>query len=129
MIKSTLIKEERLNGKTTVDELFSSDKSFFCYPYRVVYVELTDDEPQAHSCRVMFNVPKRLHKRAVMRNGIRRKVKEVYRLHKNDLYQQLGDKRIHLAILYSSKEDLPYELLEQKWLQVQSRLISQLSRK
>lgn len=129
MTRNTLIKQERLSGKTTVDNLFSSDKSFFCYPYRVVFVELSEAVSQEHQCRVMFNVPKRLHKRAVMRNSIRRRIKEVYRLHKNEFYQQIGDKRIHLAILYSSKEDLPFDILEQKWIQAQDRLVHKLTDK
>lgn len=127
MIKDTFIKIERLSGKTTIDQLFSSDKSFFCHPFRVAYRVLSADEKQDTPCRVLMNVPKRLHKSAVTRNHIKRKIKEAYRLDKNNFYTQLGDQRIQVALLYSSKEKLPYEEISAKWLKAKQRLLKELA--
>lgn len=115
MIKNTFKKIERLSGRTTIDELFSSDKSFFCYPYKVVIRILPQGEDVEVPCRVIVNVPKRNHKRAVMRNKLRRRVKEAYRLHKNELFENLGTQQIHIAILYTAKDDIPFQTLNERW--------------
>ena len=57
---------------------------------------------------VLFSVPKKFHKRANKRNLVRRRTKEAYRLQK----QILHDGRpvnLDLALIYSSKETLPYK--------------------
>lgn len=102
LTKDTFIKQERLTGKKAIDRLFLSGKSFFYYPFRIAYV--IDEREVDFPCRVLVNVPKRLHKTAVARNLIKRRIKEAYRLTKNDFYHDLGDHRIQLAILYSAKE-------------------------
>ena len=127
MIKHTFIKAERLTGKTTIDLLFSSSKSFFYYPYRIVYRVLEAEVEQEFSCRLLVNVPKRLHKTAVARNLLKRRVHEIYRLDKHDFYSVLGDKRIHLAILYSTKNTLDSETLSTKWVEAKARLLKELS--
>lgn len=112
MIKYTFNKTERLTGKTTIDLLFSQGESFFCFPYRIVFRQV-DDEQEA-VCRVLINAPKRLHKTAVARNMIKRRIREAYRLNKPDLYLQLQDQHLQVAILYTSKKVLDYVIIEQK---------------
>lgn len=116
MTKHTFIKAERLTGKTTIDILFSSGKSFFCYPYRIAYRVLDEKEAsyQDFPCRVLINVPKRLHKTAVTRNLLKRRIKEAYRLDKEPFYTQVGAHKIQLAVLYSSKDVLDYDVLAPK---------------
>ena len=125
MTKYTFKKTERLTGKTTIDQLFSSGESFFYYPFRVAFHVLPVAE-QLVPCRVLINVPKRLHKTAVARNLLKRRIKEAYRLTKEDLYTQLEDERIHLALLYSSKEVLDQDTIQVKWDEVQKRLLTAL---
>lgn len=115
MTEFTFNKIERLSGKTTIDELFSSSKSFFCYPFKVVFRDMPSTDVDVPPCRVIVNVPKRNHKRAVMRNKLRRRIKEAYRLNKASLYVTLEGRQIHLAILYTSKEDLPFDIINERW--------------
>lgn len=126
LTKNTFIKQERLTGKTTIDRLFSSGKSFFCYPFRVAYHILDIEEVQEYPCRVLMNVPKRLHKTAVARNLIKRRVKEAYRLRKHEFYADLGDVRIELAILYSAKEVNDYDVIAKKLEQAEKLLIKRI---
>ena len=54
----------------------------------------------------MVSVPKKLFKRAVKRNMLKRRLRESYRKQKHDLIQQSG---IDLLITYSTKDNLSYE--------------------
>lgn len=127
MTKNTFTKQERLTGKTAIDRLFSLGKSFFYYPFRIAYHIVDDTQEQEFPCRVLMNVPKRLHKTAVARNLIKRRVKEAYRLHKNEFYTDMGDVKIELAILYSAKEVNDYATIALKLEEAQKLLIKKLA--
>ena len=127
MTKNTFIKQERLTGKTTIDRLFSSGKSFFCYPFRMAYVIVGEAEDQSIPCSVLINVPKRLHKTAVARNLLKRRIKEAYRLNKHAFYTQLGEHKIQLAVLYSAKEVNDSETISKKLLVAEKLLLNKLN--
>ncbi len=126
MTKNTFTKQERLTGKTTLDRVFSSGESFFYYPFRLAYLSV---EEQDFPCRLLVNVPKRLHKTAVNRNLLKRRIREAYRLQKNDFYEQLGNSKIQLAILYSAKEVLDYKTISEKLMDAENMLIRKLEGK
>lgn len=62
----------------------------------------------------LFSVPKRYHKRANKRNLLRRRTKEAYRLNKESLVSLATNETlaVDIAIIYSSKEILPYKNIE-----------------
>ena len=129
LTKNTFTKQERLTGKTAIDCLFSSGKSFFYYPFRITYLIKEEGTKQEYPCRVLMNVPKRLHKTAVARNFIKRRIKEAYRLQKNDFYAELGEVKLELAILYSAKEVNDSATITHKWHEAQKILIKRLNSK
>ena len=101
----TLPRAERLRTLGAIRRLFESGESGFVYPFRYVWFAEADDRMSAE---VLFSVPKKFHKRANKRNLVRRRTKEAYRLQK----QILHDGRpvnLDLALIYSSKETLPYK--------------------
>ncbi len=63
-----------------------------------------------------------------MRNLLRRRTKEAYRLHKSPLLAQLQEANNHLsiAILYLDKEEKPYAYLERKMVELLARLQNEL---
>lgn len=73
---------------------------------------------------VLFSVPKRYHKRANKRNLLRRRTKEAYRLHKSLLCGKVAA-GIDLALVYSTKEILPYERIEN----AVERILEQVARR
>ena len=101
-----LPKAERLRSLGAVRRLFDEGTAGFVYPFR--YMVITEQSTQP-SVEVLFSVPKRNHKRANKRNLLRRRMKEAYRLNKNLLAAEDRGVVIDLALIYSSKELLPYK--------------------
>jgi ribonuclease P protein component len=103
----TLCKDERLYGKRAIDDLFSSGKSVFHAPYKVVWTVIP--ESYAHPSRFAVTVPKRLFKRAVQRNLLKRRTRETFRLNKQLLNAALkAEQHIRLMVIYTSGKILPY---------------------
>lgn len=112
-----LAKSERLRSLTAVRRLFKDGVSGFVYPLRYMIIS---EESTAPSVEVLFSVPKRYHKRANKRNTLRRRMKEAYRLNKASIIQHAAEhgKSIDIAIVYSSKELLPYKTIENAILKI-----------
>ncbi|MBQ7791450.1 MAG: ribonuclease P protein component [Rikenellaceae bacterium] len=65
----------------------------------------------AGGVEVMFSVPKRFLKRANKRNLVRRRAKESYRLNKGILTEVVGDRRVRIALVYSTKKIHEYKTI------------------
>ncbi len=116
----TFTKAERLSGKTALDRLFQTGKSFNSFPFKVVWKEVSADN--IPPVQVVISVPKRIFKRAVDRNLLKRRTREAYRKNKAALYNALGDKKVHLLLVYTSKTILEYKEIEDKIIIVLQRL-------
>ena len=106
-----LPKSERLSSLTAVRRLFKDGASGFVYPFRYMVIA---EESTTPSVEVLFSVPKRYHKRANKRNTLRRRMKEAYRLNKVTLTSVAMERGngVDIALVYSSKEILPYKTIE-----------------
>lgn len=60
---------------------------------------------------VMFSVPKRFLKRANKRHYVRRRAKESYRLNKGGLVASVGDRKLYIALIYSTKKIHQYKTI------------------
>ncbi|WP_293786991.1 ribonuclease P protein component [uncultured Pedobacter sp.] len=111
----TFRKEERLCSRKYLDLLFKNGSSFLLYPFRVSYlfVEATTDV----QAQVVINVPKRRYKRAVDRNLLKRRIREAYRLNKQDqLYSPLPTGRglLLFSIQFVGKDKYEFAFIEKK---------------
>ena len=125
----TFIKEERLCNKKLIDELFHNGSSFLCYPFKVSW--LIVDEPLLFPAQVLFSVSKKRFKRAVDRNLIKRRIREAYRLYKQQyLYTGLqdGEKKIIFSVGFIGKEISTYELIDKKMLKLLNELSGAVSK-
>ena len=96
-----LPKSERLCGKKAMETLFGQGKGLGSGCIRCRYLFREGDEPS----RIVVSVPKRLFKRAVKRNLLKRRLREAYRRQKGLL------PGADLLFVYSSPEVLPYETI------------------
>ncbi|MBQ9138737.1 MAG: ribonuclease P protein component [Alistipes sp.] len=104
----TLTKPERLSSYGAIRRLFAEGRSGFVYPFRYVYIVEDAACPQA---AILFSTPKKYHKRANKRNLLRRRMREVYRHNKELITSTLGNRSIHIAIVYSSKTIHDYQTI------------------
>lgn len=111
MYSNGLPSAERLRSLAAVRRLFAEGDGGFVYPFR--YITYVDSGAQP-GVEVLFSVPKRYHKRANKRNLLRRRTKEAYRLHKHALLCKVEAQgvAVDVALVYSSKEVLPYKNIE-----------------
>lgn len=112
---NTFHKEERLCSKRSLDLLFQNGSSFLLYPFRLTY--LLVPQPHPYPAQVVINVAKKRFKRAVDRNLIKRRTREIYRCHKaEELYPLLSNQQelLLLAIQYVGKEMHEFAFFEKK---------------
>ena len=110
--KNTFSKKERLCSRKQIELLFESGKATNSYPIKVVFLKVLDNvDVPAQS---MFVVPKRNFKRSPDRNKLKRRMREAYRLNKNEFYLRLNqqEKKIRAAFIYTGKKLEPYSTVQ-----------------
>ncbi len=90
----TLLKGNILSSKTEIDTLFAKGRRKQIPPLAVVYYKIQTSHP---SHKVLFVAPKKNFPKAVERNEIKRKLKELYRVNQ-ELFEQQGN-TIHIALI------------------------------
>ncbi|MFM6953843.1 MAG: ribonuclease P protein component [Sphingobacteriaceae bacterium] len=120
----TFKKEERLCSIKLLDKLFHSGSSFLLYPFRLTWLSV---EEQGVPVQVVIQVSKRRYKRAVDRNLIKRRIRELYRIHKSSqLYSFVQPQRpICLGISYVGKDIVSSKDLEPKLLSALKTLVKE----
>ena len=105
-------KEEKIVGENRIDSLFNEGKSFVAFPLRVVFLktELSLSSPIS----VLVSVPKKRIKSAVKRNGIKRPVREAYRLNKHYLeaLTESIDHHLDIAFVFVREDLMEYSIIE-----------------
>lgn len=121
---NTFPKEERLHGRTTVAEVFAKGKRFQLDPYRIVWRTRAQDN--LPSIRFGISVSKKISKKAVERNRIKRCNREAFRAVKQSFIAELlaQNKQIDLFLVYSGSIETNTEVLKEKIILILNRLIA-----
>lgn len=100
----TLGKEERICSRKLVEDIFAGgrSRSMAAFPLRMVFMETErgEGDPQA---QILVSVPKRMLKRAVERNRVKRQVREAYRHNKGILLDKMAeraDRKVCMAFIW-----------------------------
>ena len=105
----TFTKAERLTSKIAIENLYQSKKSVQSPPFRINWIVAPQSDIPV---QVIISVPKRLFKKAVDRNKLKRLTREAYRKNKNILYQGINTKNIFLMFIYTDKKTSDYDTIE-----------------
>ena len=127
-LKYTFKKQEHLKSKKTIELLFKKGNVIDEFPVRVVWIKTILHEKDTYS-KVAFSVPKRLLKKAVDRNRIKRLLRESYRLNKHPLIYRLEKEGIQIAlmIIYGSDYLTSFKTIERKIIVILNRLEALIS--
>jgi ribonuclease P protein component len=121
-------KEERLCNVKLIDKLYHNGSSFLVYPFRILWMPAVTDS--VFPVQVLISVPKKRFKRAVDRNLLKRRIREIYRLQKSEeLFPFLNQRseKIILGINYIGNEIAEYTFLEKKFISAIQRLKKNIS--
>ena len=108
---NTFTKKERISSKLKIEKLFQSGKSFTHFPFRIIWLGIPFSGVKAE---IVISVPKRLFKKAVDRNRIKRQIRESYRKNKTILSDESILTTVQIVFIYTSKTALESKEIEQK---------------
>ncbi len=118
-------KPYKLCSKKLIQQLFDEGNSLNSFPFATKYTLL--DKKDGPSFQVAFSVPKKKVKSAVHRNKIKRIMRETIRLNKAIIEEKIPqDKQLALFLIYSSKEEFSFEMLNSKMIKLLNKITSQL---
>ena len=95
---------------TKVERLHSEGKKYYSYPYRLYVLDNTDGDAD----ETVISVPKKIFKRAVKRNLVRRRTREALRHIKKECPDFAGKKQCpdfagkDILMVYTANEILEY---------------------
>lgn len=124
--RKTFRRNERLKSRLQIDSLFLQNRTLRIYPFKLVW--LTIESQQPFLIKAGFTVPKKMFKRAVHRNLIKRRMRECFRLNKNLFYNQFSDRllEIHIMLVYIGSEPMGFKESETILKQLFARLIQKV---
>lgn len=117
-------KELRLIHKNTISSVFREGVVYKKYPLRMYVIP----HPFADASHTQFliSVPKRLHRTAVARNHLKRRIKEAMRLLRPSYFEEIPQKYA-IVVMYSTTDIHSYQTIQQAVDVVFKKLLSENS--
>jgi ribonuclease P protein component len=118
-------KTDKLKSRKQIEQLFREGKTISEPPLRLIWLR----ENHLGQLQAGVSVSRRHYKRAVDRNLIKRRMREAYRLNKNELSLFSSEQQILLSLfwIYTSRKILPFSEMEKACRSILQKLIKQLS--
>jgi ribonuclease P protein component len=120
----TFGKKYKLCRQKLIDSVFKSGNTVKQYPFVVHYMEV--EETLEAPFQITISAPKRLFRKAHDRNRIKRLMRETVRKNKLILESLIesNEKQMALFMVYTSKEEMPYDVLLRKTEQLFTQLVN-----
>lgn len=118
-------KKYRCSRYNDINLLFQSNQYLVVYPLKLIYVLVSSDV----NCKILISVPRRLIRKAVIRNKIKRRIRELCRINYPFINEYLNyhQKSINLGIIYLSNQILPYSKIEHSLQEAIQKMINRLN--
>ncbi len=108
-------KKNKLKSQKQIQQLFANGKSLQAFPLKLVYAPIAGTDHQ-----VGVSVPKRLFKRAVDRNKLKRFLREGYRLHQDLLRKK--EYSFSMMFIYTGKKMVDFQQVQSAVIQLLRKL-------
>ena len=122
-MRYTLGKEEKLKSKKQIEHLFLNGNRVKNFPFHLIYLE--ENHFTEFPVQVAFSVPKRNIKLAVNRNRIKRLMREIYRLNKHKIAENISEK-YKFMFIYVGKEEMNYANMEVSYLKLLEKFLTKI---
>jgi ribonuclease P protein component len=111
----TFGKSEKLKSRNVIQRLFEEGQSIQRYPIRLVYLP-ADEMNRQNPAQMAVSVPKKLIRKAVERNLLKRRIRESYRQQKASFYKHLTKKqtKYYLMLIYTSEIVTDYQTIDRQ---------------
>jgi ribonuclease P protein component len=118
-------KRERLASRKSIIFLFESGEKIDSYPLRVFYTVV---KPGGFPAAMAVSVPKKVFKKAVDRNLLKRRIREAYRRNKPAFYSRLKEMnlKVHIIIQYRGRNIENYQTIETNIMKIFDKLYRML---
>ncbi|MCE3280637.1 MAG: hypothetical protein K0S44_2828 [Bacteroidetes bacterium] len=120
----TFTKAERLCSKVIMDKVFETGKVIVVPSFKLIWLKA--DKKEEQPVQIVITVPKRNFKRAVDRNKLKRRIREVYRKNKEVLYSSISSESYYMMLIYTGRSIIEYKEIEEKILKLLQRLVPEI---
>ena len=131
----TYQKLDKLKSRKQTQFLFSKGQAITVFPIRLVYtIEIIDNTtsttPSSYLLQAGVGAPSNTFKKAVLRNRVKRLLREAYRLEKPSFVNQaaLENKKVNLFFLYTDTLVLPQAEIQAKVKEALALLLTKLKK-
>ncbi len=124
MARYSFKKTERLTGKKNIEHLFLSGENFRISFFKV-YWQMVEPQQTMSKSQILISVPKKNHKTSVVRNLIKRRIRESYRLKREPFidFLTINNIFIRLGVIYLADEIHSYQIIQEKMVLILQHLI------
>jgi len=119
----TFKKAERLCDRRIIGLLYTDRENNVLFKkYPLVIILREEQLPESVPAQVLISVPRKKIRKAHDRIKLKRRLRELYRTSKHELYELMQDKQYALALAYTSSQKLPYSKIQESFTHLKEEL-------